>query len=526
MKWMRKHIRDTRGAVAVMTALLTPVLVGGLSIVVDASYWRYRTSILQNAADMVALSLAVDLSVSTAGVTTPTLTVNARNEARKFGCVINCNIVVTYPYASSSQAVMVTMTDPMATRFFSILYESAARTLSGRAAARVGTASGPPAGENAGAGCVLALQNSGAYGIRVDASAVASMSGCELISNSNDPQAIFAQGNITINNRSSAVGGIAGINGASFTSMNASMTPAAADPYSPTLQSTSHAINMSQFRQIYAAGNGFLQGECMEFVNEGGGGNPTLIDWSQNLSTTTGSGGNPWVPSLGSRSYSTFLDGSGRRVHNFNGGGGRFCADFNVSNAVINFGPGVYFFNRDVNISGASVQGIGTGTVTIPNEFVVGRKMIPRAAGLQTNGTTFVRGPQNFSIVNSQLSLAAPTIGPYAGLAFVMDTTFGPSNGGTVVEFGGSQFQWSGLLYMPRSIVRAQGGGTIKSLLGTDGTVASGCSQMVAWSLFVGADTRFANTCANRGLRPFGTGSTGWNVGSGSGSGIAARLIN
>jgi hypothetical protein len=480
---------------------------------------------------MVALSLTTDLSRGTSGWSVATLTTAARNEARKFGCTTNCNVTVQYPYQSNSQAVMVTVTDPSASRFFSGFYNTSSQQLQGRAAARVssGGGGGGSGSSNAGSGCILALQTSGAFGVRLDGSNPPTyITGCEVISNSNDPWAIFAQGNAHILTRASAVGGVVAWNGATIANQNPNMSPPIADPYAATFTAPTSPYRMDQFRRPYGSGNGFLQGECIEHVWEGsGGGNLNQIDWTRDLSTPTAPGGVLWVPSIGMRNYSTSIDSAtGRRIHNFGGGGGRFCGDVIFQNAIINFGPGVYYFNRDVTINNAIINATSNSTVTIPASF---SNMMPRVAGQQINGATFVRGGYNFAIINnSQLNIRAPTIGPTAGAAMVFDTTMNINNGNgnTTLELAANvQLQWSGLLYHPRSMIRTQSNGGLITIAGADGTSQSGCGQVIAWNLVLGHNSWFGNNCANMGVLPFGTQNTGWNT-TPTNTGVPARLVN
>lgn len=110
------------------------------------------------------------------------------------------------------------------------------------------------------------------------------------------------------------------------------------------------------------------------------------------------------MPSVGTRSYSSYIDSaSGRRAHNIGGGGGRFCGGVIIQNTILNLGPGVYYFNRDVLIDNAIINAAGSGTVTLASTT-----MLPAAGGQQTNGVTFIRGGRSFGVLNGSGITSVP----------------------------------------------------------------------------------------------------------------------
>ncbi len=512
-----QSLSDRRGAVAIIAALCTPLMIGGLAIGVDVAYWRHRQAQLQIAADVTALSLAIDIGNNVR--TQAALQTNGTAEAAKAGCSNPCQVGVTYPWNSDASAVRVVATDTGVGRFFSGIYGSGSRTLTGTATARTQSTGGTST--RSGSGCVLALNPTTAYAIRLDGSNPRTyFTGCEMISNSSSSQAILAQGSATIDALATTVGtgpGAWALNGGIITRPNPGK-PATPDPYASTFATLPYKVG--QFRIGYGQAGGFYQSECIEWVAPiatGGGGNVSQLQWGQDLRTLSGWGS---VPDLNTRNYSTYIGSDGRRVHNFGGGGGRFCSDFIARNVVINLGPGVWFFNRDTTFDNATINATGSVGTTV-------NAMIPAAAGQPINGVTILRGSYNFNIINnSELHLRAPTLGPYAGVAMGAHADTGAP---WSLELANNVLlEWSGLLYMPRSMIRSQGNAGLITLAGADGTASSGCSQIVSDTLMFGHRTYTGNYCADYGVKAWGNDTTsGWQVtttGSGGGTGVGARL--
>ena len=63
--FLKGFLKSRRGNVAIITALLAPVLIGFCGLGADAGYWYYRQRDLQSAADIAAFNGAVVLQNST-----------------------------------------------------------------------------------------------------------------------------------------------------------------------------------------------------------------------------------------------------------------------------------------------------------------------------------------------------------------------------------------------------------------------------------------------------------------------------
>ena len=497
-----------RGSVAVMTAMLMPMFIGGLAITIDVAYWRYRVSMLQQASDMTAVSLATDIRNSITNIAT--LTVNAGNEAKKNGCTSSCSITVIYPYNSDTSAVAVNMTDSNASRFFSGIYNTSQRTLTVHSAAHTST-SGSGA-TYTGSACILATGlNSPIHNGAIDVEgATTVVEGCEVVSNAGGSSSIYLDASGSINALGTTVGTVKVMpngNPLPYIASKQENHAALTDPYA-SLYMTSASTNpmrFGQFDSTFKPGSA-VNGKCLEKVNSG---NVNAPSWSSDASSGL----------FNPATYSTSIGSDGRRIHNFTGGGGAFCADESFSNVVLNFGPGVWYFLRNVQFSNhTTVNGTGNSTTVI-------NAVIPSVGAQTTNGTTIIMGNNNFMLGDtSEMHLKSATTGPLSGVVFG-----GYSDVNAIyAEFANSSiFEFGGLLYMPNFGVRIQNGGRFYSMAGSDGTSATGCSQMIASSFDILNDTTIRNNCAGYGLQPFGTQPTGWYTsgGGGSGTGTRARII-
>ncbi|MGV8986616.1 MAG: pilus assembly protein TadG-related protein [Cypionkella sp.] len=194
---MRAHLRhrlaqgllafgaDTSGAVAIMAALLMPVLVLGMGLGAETGYQYMTQRNLQNAADLAAHAGGVRLR---AGDTKAAITAAALHVATDSGFVaakgsFTVNTPPTRgPNAGSASSVEVLLTRDQP-RFFSALIMSKPLLMGARAVATV-TAS-------ASAACVLALSSTAQRAISISGSTDVSLQGCDVASNSNASDAFW-----------------------------------------------------------------------------------------------------------------------------------------------------------------------------------------------------------------------------------------------------------------------------------------------------------------------------------------------
>lgn len=165
------------GAVAVIVALLAPVLIGAMGLGAESGYWYLTQRKAQNAAD-VAVHAAAKKMVS--GEDISAMQTVAEYLAEQAGIdLASATVVVNRPpvsgaYAGDNDAVEVIVTDTVA-RMFTAIYTNEPLAIDGRAVALA---------IPGGTGCVLALSPTADGAITVSGSSDSSLTLCDMISNS------------------------------------------------------------------------------------------------------------------------------------------------------------------------------------------------------------------------------------------------------------------------------------------------------------------------------------------------------
>jgi hypothetical protein len=173
-------IHDDNGAVAVIAALIFPVLVGAMGLGAETGYWYLKQRKLQHAADVSVHAAAVrhragDGQVSLEAAALVIASRSGYEPAR--GTMAVGAPTVSGPGARIS--VMLTETHP---RLFSAIFSNEPMVLEARAVAEV------TGGSQA---CVLALSTSAAGAVTVSGSTSVSLANCSVASNSNAPNAFL-----------------------------------------------------------------------------------------------------------------------------------------------------------------------------------------------------------------------------------------------------------------------------------------------------------------------------------------------
>jgi Flp pilus assembly protein TadG len=138
--------------------------------------------------------------------------------------------------------------------------------------------------------------------------------------------------------------------------------------------------------------------------------------------------------------------------------------------------PGVYIVNGgNLSISGGSTV-TGTGVTIIMTDSTTPT----------STGTVSISGGAN-------VTLAAPTAGPTAGLAFFQDR--GASSGGNNSFSGGSTQSITGALYFPKQGV---------TFSGNSGNAAAPCTQLIGYTLTFTGTSAFNASCNGLGLQGMG----------------------
>ena len=189
---MTRHLQ--KGAVALLVALMLPVLIGLMALAVDVGYVLVRRNQIQVAADSAALLAAnarqhgEDISTASANAQNAT-TVNGFQNTK-----LNTTVVVNIPpggsqsYAADTNYVRVTITQPSST-FLAWIFGAMQATTSATGIAGPAISGGP---------CLLTLGTSGAGAFSLVGNATVTTTTCGVYVNSNHASALQVTGNVTL----------------------------------------------------------------------------------------------------------------------------------------------------------------------------------------------------------------------------------------------------------------------------------------------------------------------------------------
>jgi len=176
---LNRFANNRSGAVAIMVALLFPVLVGGMALGTEAGFWYLSQRKLQQASDMAAYAAAVQLR---AGRGESDRVAAATAMAAASGFRVGEDVLVpSYP---RSNAVEIRLTRQQ-TRFFTLIYANDTVEISARAVAEV---------RGGGNACLLALDQTAGAAITVTGSAEVTFDGCDVATNSAADDAFYMWG--------------------------------------------------------------------------------------------------------------------------------------------------------------------------------------------------------------------------------------------------------------------------------------------------------------------------------------------
>lgn len=247
---LKQFSSNSSGSVAVITALLFPVLIGGMALGAEAGYWYLSQRKMQQAADMAAYSAAVQLR---SGLSKEIAEASATEVAQSNGLRIGDDtIIVRNPPAQGSRkdvtsAAEVEITRQQ-TRYFTLIYEKAPVEMHARAVAEY------VAGSNA---CLLTLDQSVAGAIQVSGSSEVVFQGCDVATNSKSQEAFRMSGGAVEFSAGcvQSVGGTQTTSGLTLTECDSPRTqaPVVVDPYrdiaEPVLMGTPTSGSVGQNNQ-------------------------------------------------------------------------------------------------------------------------------------------------------------------------------------------------------------------------------------------------------------------------------------
>ena len=209
------------GNVAVMFAMMLPLIVGGAGLGVETTYWRYKQLQMQSAADAAAFAGAMEKRAGSdhgAIVSAATVAASQNGFSTAAGTV-----AVSTPAGAPTALEVVLRTE--APRFFSAALLSTPVPLRARAVAEY---------DGSSAVCVLALEPSAPQALTISGSAEVTLQGCNLMANSIAADAVVVQGSAELTTPCLISVGGASLSGTvNLTACPSVITqaPRAADPY-------------------------------------------------------------------------------------------------------------------------------------------------------------------------------------------------------------------------------------------------------------------------------------------------------
>lgn len=225
---VKRFHRDEVGAVAVIVGMVFPLLVGGMALGTEAGYWYLSQRKLQHAADLAAYSAAVQLR---SGRSEAIMIAAAAEVAKGNGLRTDDDtLVVRNPPANGIRKDIMTAAEVeitrQQTRYFTLIYDNMPVEMRARAVAEY------VAGSNA---CLLALDSSAAGAITVSGSSEVIFDGCDVATNSTNPEAfLMSGGSVKLSTGCvQSVGGAEITSGLTLTDCDAPRTqaPVVVDPY-------------------------------------------------------------------------------------------------------------------------------------------------------------------------------------------------------------------------------------------------------------------------------------------------------
>ena len=191
-------VRDRRGAMAMITALSMPVLIGGVGLAADTIQWTYMKRAMQRQADSAALAGA--FAMSQQNVISTTVTADL---ARNNNVLLTVTPVIQSPptagaYSGDARAVRVALATDVRLPFVGFVMGGPIR-IPAEATAKV---------ISQGQYCVLALETLNTTGVTINGNTTLDF-GCGIMSNSPSASSVTAGGSSVINATPiAAVGGV------------------------------------------------------------------------------------------------------------------------------------------------------------------------------------------------------------------------------------------------------------------------------------------------------------------------------
>lgn len=454
-------LRDRRGGIAIMLALVLPIIIGCVGLGAEVSAWYFMTRSMQGAADAAAASAAAELaSMELSGSSASSA--QLRNTGRAVSATLNftngsnsTSVTVNNPPATTTNLtscaspfsafncyVEVIIQQPQ-TPLLSALFMSTGPTISARAVALANVTV-------ADTGCVIALDRSAAQTIRTSGSGNLTFNSCALYDNSSASNALYIGGSGSISSDAAYI--VGGVNG-SITTTDGTHTGVnpIADPYG-------NAPSPSAPPTTGTCGTGGTNGQGLDKLFPNGQPTFTIVPTT---CTEYGFGGS-------------------KDLHL-------------TAGQTLNLCPGTYVFDN-----GTSLIMDGSSTLNAPPTS----NLATLCSGDTTGGVTLIftnSGGGNPGIMNigggATVNLTAPTTGTYSGIAVFQDrltcTGNGNNNNGcnTQLQAGGNQ-NITGAIYFPKNSLSYAGGSS---------TGGAQCTQLIADTITFTGNSTFNSNCSSAG---------------------------
>jgi len=238
-----RFARDTRGATAMIFAIMLPVLAGMAALAIDVGVWMVQKRSAQGAADQAAYSAAI---ASKGGATDTAARIGARDVAGSAGFVNGVGgvtVTATKPAPGYSGLYWeVIVQQPQRAGLARLLF-GGTTTVAARAVA---------GGTSFGNGCIIALSKTAATAVNIMNQADVPTTTCGIYSNSTHNRTSVACGNVTGNGNGAngnctinasvyAAGAVAGTSGMHGTIVQNSTLPSGFDNPYPNVPLTAPA---------------------------------------------------------------------------------------------------------------------------------------------------------------------------------------------------------------------------------------------------------------------------------------------
>ncbi len=222
---MRRFVKDARGNIGVMAALTVSMVTAGAGFGVEAGYWFYDTTRMQQAADAAAYAAAAELR---SGSTQAQMLAAAQAAAASNGFTVNVDqIQMTSPATvngSANENAVSVQLDRTEQRLFSAMFTNTPMVVQAKSTAAYAVASDT---------CILALDRSASQAINFAGNTNANFTGCVVMANSLASDAVHSQGSSVVNAPCAVSVGGADVTSNFNLSCGAVVTeaPPAADPF-------------------------------------------------------------------------------------------------------------------------------------------------------------------------------------------------------------------------------------------------------------------------------------------------------